>query len=341
MATQHLVHAIPVEIQPVVRLKFTRASLQSGVSLVQANGPLARNVVERTKALPVQPGFAPTHLIVVDQSEYLSELAARLAAEGIQRQEGPHNFLDLDGIARQVLVATTLIGHSIWRVGGSHTFDHSEPDFPYRTAGYAHRPTQGIEGLLRYADSPDWFSDIQARALRNTCEKLDCYYRDGSWWVDPLSVALGYFWTGLTSQHPELSFLALCMTLEAIASTSQNEITHILAERCAVLVHPPGQDRIDLYKEIKALYGLRSKIVHGRSAPRKGPVNWSTLAITAKKSVVPKQQTRRMLAVTILVLKSVLARSSLLELLRKRRSEEKTTEALNEYFLGLLLRGEA
>lgn len=130
------------------------------------------------------------------------------------------------------------------------------------------------------------------------------------------------------------------MALEAIASTSQNEITHILAERCAVLVHLPGQERVEMYGEIKELYALRSRIVHGRSAPRKGPMNWETLAITAKKSLVPRSQVRRMLAVTLQILNSVLYRPRLLELLHVRRSEEKASKALDKYFLDLLMLGE-
>ena len=96
-----------------------------------------------------------------------------------------------------------------------------------------------------------------------------------------------------------------------------------------------------MYAQIKDLYALRSKIVHGRSEPRKGPMNWETLAITAKQSLVPRSEIVKLLAVTIQVLKSVLARPQLLELLHVKRSEDKASEAMNQFFLHLLLRGEA
>ena len=341
MATQRLLQAIPIAIQPTARLKFTRASLHSGVSLQKAEGPLARTVKERSKTFPVQPDFIATHLIVVDQNAYLEGLESRLAAEGATYEKATFAHVDLVGIARQVLIAITLRSRCVWEVGGHHTFDHSNPGFPYTSAGYVHRDTQRVSGLLRYSAPDGGFLDLRSSELRVTCELIDCYYRTGTWWVDRLSVALGYLWSALTTSHPELTFVALCMALEAIASTSHNEITHILAERCAILVHSKGAARVLMYEEVKDLYNLRSKIVHGRSAPRKGPVNWETLAITAKMSVVPMGSVLRMLAVTIQVVNAILSRPKLLEILHVRRSEEKASVALNEYFQSLLLRGEA
>jgi hypothetical protein len=318
-----------------------RARLVEGVSIQAATGPLARKVAARTKSLPVQPGFSPTHLIVIEQSLYLAALDKRLKDANLSRQKRDPEFIDVSGIGRQVLISVTLLGRCPWSVGGSHTFDYSDPDFPYSSAGYSHRPTESVAGLLRYMPSPELLADIKAKQLRDACNILDCYYRDGSWWVDRLSVALGYLWSGVTSQHPELALVAFCMALEALASTSQNEITHILAERCALLCHSPGPARMELYTQVKDLYALRSKIVHGRSAPRKGPINWETLAITAKRSIVPRTQVLRMLAVTTKVVVAVMSRPRLLDLLHVKRSEEKASEAMNEYFLYLLLCGEA
>lgn len=339
MVTQRLLHAIPVAIQPAARLKFMRASLLLGVSLQKAEGPLARNIKEQSKTFPVQvqPDFVATHLIVVDQNAYLKGLDSRLAAEGTTYEKDSFARVDLNGIARQILIAITLRSQCAWEVGGHHTFDHSDPG--HTSTSYSHYEPQRVSGL-RWNSAPDGgFLDLRSNALRVTCALLDCYYRTGTWWVDRLSVALGYLWSALTTSHIELSFVALCMALEAIASTSHSEITHILAERCAVLVHSKGAERLLLYQEIKKLYSLRSKIVHGRSAPRKGPMSWETLAITAKRSIVPRSSVMRMLAVTIQVINAILNRPKLLEILHVRRSEEKASDALNEYFQSLLLRG--
>lgn len=337
MPTQRLIHTIPVAFQPKARLKFTRASLHAGVSIRKAEGPLARKIAERSKNLPVAPGFAPTHLIVIDQNAYFEGLNERLLASGSTRDKSEYSHIDLEGLKRQVLIALTLRSRCVWQVGGHHTFDYSDPDFPYRSAGYGHHETQRVLSLFSDSAPDGWFVDVRSAELRSACNQLDCYYRSGTWWVDRLSVALGYLWSGLTTSHPELSFLALCMALEAIGSTSHNEITHILAERCAVLTQASGKDRVLMYDEIKNLYALRSKIVHGRSAPRRGAMNWESLAITAKQSLVPRSALFRMLGVTIRVINAVLGRSELLDILHVRRSEEKATEALNEYFQSLLL----
>ena len=340
MVTQHFLHAIPIEILPESRLTFSRARLYEGVSIQKAVGSLARKVAHNGKYLSIQPGFLATHLIVIDESAYIAALDTKLALVGVQREKREQEFIDFDGICRHVLTAITLLGKCAWSVGGTHTFGLVSSDFPHPSGGYSHRPTQAVTATLRYRASADWFSDVRANDLRATCNALDCYYRDGSWWVDRLSVALGYVWSGLTAQHPELAFVAFCMALEAIASTSQNEITHILAERCAALSHPPGQARMNMYGQVKDLYALRSKIVHGRSAPKKGSISWESLAITAKKSWVPTSQVFLMLSVTTEVLNSVIARPRLLNILHVKRSEEKANVALNEYFLGLLLGGE-
>jgi hypothetical protein len=128
------------------------------------------------------------------------------------------------------------------------------------------------------------------------------------------------------------------MALEAVATSSQNEVTHILAERCAILARAQVADRLKLYSEVKDLYSIRSRIVHGRSAPRRGIVNAETLAITAKRSIVPRSAVSRMLAVTIDVINGVLNSPELLQLLHVKQSEEKASDAVNVYFQSLLLR---
>ena len=288
------------------------------------------------------PTFVPTHLIVVDQNSYLAALDKRLAAAGTRREKPAREFLDVNGITRQVLVAVTLLGRSAWSYRGKLTFDHSDPDIPYNSPVFYEHPAEEVGALLRSQAPSDWYVRIGARQLRAMCEKLDRYYRHGSWRVDRLSVALGYLWSGLTSRHPELAFVALCTALEAIASTSQNEITHILAERCAVLAHSRGSDRVAMYREIKRLYKLRSGLVHGRLTLSKISIEQKRpLAVMAKQSLVPSSDVFKLLGVTIQVLNSVLARPPLLEILGAGRSEHTVSDAVDDYFLNLLLRGGA
>jgi hypothetical protein len=318
---------------------LSRVLLLPGMEFRKADGPLARELVTWSTNVREKQGFIATHMIVVDQAAYFAGLDARLRALGgaiRDRQDNDH--LDLDGLTRQVLIALTLCGRCVWEIGGNFTFVHSGRAARYRPAAYSHRDTQRTSPMFRYSAPAEWFLNIGPKPLRVLCTQLDRYYRSGVWWVDRLSVALGYLWSALTASHPELSFVALCMALEALTSTSQNEITHTLAERCAVLTCTSGSKRIALYREIKDLYGMRSRIVHGRSAPSKGrTLNWETLAITAKISLVPQSALFRMLDVALQVINAALRNRRLLGVLHVKRSEDKASAALNEYFQSLLL----
>lgn len=54
-----------------------------------------------------------------------------------------------------------------------------------------------------------------------------------------------------------------CSTLETLFSTSQNEITHKLAERVAFLAGDSPAERLSIYRSIKEAYKVRSEVLHG------------------------------------------------------------------------------
>lgn len=56
-----------------------------------------------------------------------------------------------------------------------------------------------------------------------------------------------------------------CSGLEALVSTSQQELSHQVSERVASVLAGPGNKRIAIYKIVKKAYGFRSKTVHGAS----------------------------------------------------------------------------
>jgi hypothetical protein len=60
-----------------------------------------------------------------------------------------------------------------------------------------------------------------------------------------------------------LKIAQYCSGLEALMSTSQQELSHQVSERVAAALHPPGDERIVVYKLVKQAYGFRSKAVHG------------------------------------------------------------------------------
>ena len=343
MPVQRLIHTIPVAISPAKHISFGQATLLPGISIKAYSGRLAKKIDKMIKTGPFfHLGFAPSHLVLIDETTYLKALDSRLITEGASPRPPPpmseHNFLDISAIKRQVLIATTLVGQLTWQVGGHYTFDNSDTHFPYRLNGYSPAPTVQVFMPLLQAAPHDWSNDIRTYSLRSTVSQLDCYYRTGSWWADRLSVALGYLWSTLTTTHIELSFVALCMALEAIATSANTEVTHILAERCALLARNTMPERQIAYTEIKKLYSTRSKIVHGRSAPKKGLMTWESLAITAKQSMVSLTDLFQLLSYVIDVINGALRSQELLKILHNTKLNiDAEVKAVDVYFLSLLL----
>lgn len=60
-----------------------------------------------------------------------------------------------------------------------------------------------------------------------------------------------------------LKIAEYCTALEALVSTSQQELSHQVSERVASILSGPGDQRISIFKLVKEGYGFRSKAVHG------------------------------------------------------------------------------
>ena len=73
-----------------------------------------------------------------------------------------------------------------------------------------------------------------------------------------------YFFTMARGTHyVEFKIANYCSGFEALLSTSQSELSHQLAERMSIILYQQSEDRIDCYSNIKKIYNIRSKVVHG------------------------------------------------------------------------------
>ncbi|MCM2249576.1 MAG: HEPN domain-containing protein, partial [Geothrix sp.] len=54
-----------------------------------------------------------------------------------------------------------------------------------------------------------------------------------------------------------------CTALETLFSTNSAELSHQLSERTAVFLSNDPETRLEIYKNVKAAYSIRSKSVHG------------------------------------------------------------------------------
>ena len=192
-----MIYVAPIELSPLGPISFKRARVVPGVTVGPYSGILAGACDESAQTLPVKPTFAPTHMLVVDSDAYLKDLDLRLSREGKHRDTASPMPVDFDGILRQVLTSFTLLGGVGWTFGGMHHFERSAgPKSGYSHSQYSHRPTVAVSYAVRQALASRHGRRVTAAGLYSIASKLDRYYRSGIWWVDRLSVALGYLWSG-------------------------------------------------------------------------------------------------------------------------------------------------
>lgn len=328
------VTCIPAYLYPSERLTFSRCTIVPGVKVIQLSGHLRDSISLQTQRLPAQPEFGITHAIYIDETEYLKSLRDRLQREGAKMPD----FAPVEptSLAKQSILSLVFAGRVSFAFQGSHRLDVTTVGSRknYQAAGYSHGPLYQLSSAMGSAlldDTGSW-QPIDPRRVRQFGHKLDRYFRSGMYWTDRLASAISYFWNAMCTPFPEQSFLSLTTALECLLSTKPMEITHTLAERCAVLVAREPSRRVSMYRTVKELYRIRSNLVHGRVAPKKGRQNWESLLITAKRSNVPISSLRLMLDVTISAITNVMANLSLLRIIQTKRNEDKIRQELDDYF---------
>lgn len=123
----------------------------------------------------------------------------------------------------------------------------------------------------------------------------------------------------------ETRFVGLTTGLEALVSSSDREITHQLAERIAFLLRTSGVERLEMYKAVKRLYGVRSTIVHGNTVSK----NWKR-----QRDALP-DQFGELLELVRCMLTRILLDDSLRVFFRDADSE-RLDEGMKRLFLGAL-----
>jgi len=80
-----------------------------------------------------------------------------------------------------------------------------------------------------------------------------------------LRQALISYSRALLTEDLEFAFLLYWQVLEALFSPGGTEVSHRICEIAAAVLHPFGSDRLEAYDQLRELYRIRSKIVHGES----------------------------------------------------------------------------
>ena len=81
--------------------------------------------------------------------------------------------------------------------------------------------------------------------------------------------------------------MSFVTVLEALLSTGTAEVSHQISERVVILIGQDRNQRIELYRRVKVLYDLRSRIAHGDLSFKRGSViDWNSSIISAKTTVI-------------------------------------------------------
>ena len=162
-------------------------------------------------------------------------------------------------------------------------------------------PSNGnFAGYSKLIDLPLWAFHKKERKepekiteikLKNMFKNFHLYFNPLCWMLDRISSALGYFWDYIiTNDQPNLGFLSLVTCIEALVTTgNRGEITHQICERVSVLLSNKVEDRIKMYNNLKKIYSLRSKLIHGSSRISKGKESWIISAKSSKTYVAMEE----------------------------------------------------
>ena len=114
----------------------------------------------------------------------------------------------------------------------------------------------------------------------------------------------------------KLAFYCICF--ESLFAGESDSISHRVAERAAILLASSGEKRQAIYRDIRKLYSIRSKVVHGAS------LNADQLEALREVSKTCDEHLRR-------AVRRILDDAELLDLFTMRSSD-----AIDTYFIGKL-----
>ncbi len=326
-------------LRPQHRLAFTRCQIVPGIYLQKLSAHLKNAIDSSNDAARIRPQFGATHVISIEENTYLERLRERLAEEGETLPK--RSFVEWDSLARQAFLSLILAGPISFVFQGAHTFK-IEANGPRRMhlAGYAHGPAVQVSETMATVilQATNEVGAITPARVRRIAASIDRYFRSGMWWTDRLAMAIGFFWDSLCTPSTQQAFLGMTNALESLLSTQSMEITHILAERVAVLTEATQERRLGVYRQMKDLYKIRSKIAHGNAFPRKGRQTSESLIVSAKRSNVPISSLTQLYTISKKCIVSVLRDSVLRQIIQNKRGEEKTSRDIDRYFAEALFR---
>lgn len=328
------IYCIPIYLFPEQRVSISRLSVLPGVKLIRLSGELKEKINTFSNKLPREQGFAPNYAVLIDESSYKDELVKRIKTGG--SVVPAKIMIEPSSITKQVVISLILAGRVSFKFRGVFNLKIKSQGKKksYTIASYSHGQLQELSNSMQAAllSGTGNSAPLKPKTIIKFALILDRYYRSGLWWNDRLSMSLAYIWDALCSPAPQQSFIGLTNALEALISTTTQEITHILAERIALITESTPSKRKTKYNQVKDLYKIRSKIVHGSVFMKKGSQTTESLVISPKFSNVPLSMMTEITEVTFSLVIAVLSNPNFLSLIQVKRNEQKICEDVNNYF---------
>lgn len=343
---------IPVFLNNPLYSKISRVEVIPGVFFSKASQSFKQELEKYIKRNSIQPrSFVPTHLVIINKEKYKDYLLKDIyqntqltdkQKEAIENEYKNYLHLRAEDIAKQLLVSLTLIENFYFLMSGF-----------YNCSG-----TTNTKGKLKLEinssifretpHKPNWFmsrlenhrpvSGFSSSNWKTISAYLTQYYRPVLWKSDRLATALSCYWNALCTTYDDQIFLSLTTLLEALLSTGDEGITHQISERGAVLLGKNKGEKLKIYDDIRRIYNVRSKIIHGSSIAKENVLNENSLHIDTKYTVIPIDKLSTLFIIATNLLLKVLSSPDLVRIIQDDKKQEKINEALKSYFLELLLK---
>jgi hypothetical protein len=179
---------------------------------------------------------------------------------------------------------------------------------------------------------------INRNKLKSTVKAFERYFSPYIFEIDRLSVALSNLWNALVSSDLAQTYVSLTIIFEALLSTRPYEITHMLSERAAILIGRSPTERIKIYEDVKELYRVRSKILHGGGVPKKGPLKrGDSLVVSTKFTTVPFAKLTRLADLSFRLIEAAINDPELMSIIHSNKAERGITDELHPYYTKKLL----
>lgn len=331
---------IPVFIYPDWLFQFISIQVIEGISIRKILPNEVDKIDEAFEHNDLKSYTSPnlTHLICIDRPSYLSSVKERIKQSGSDLPEFIH--IENHAIVKHVLLSIFLASPIGFQVdaGGGIKIKNVTGEQKYQSAGWVKGWLYKVSDTNQHAIVSCGLREkiLNPHEVQELARLLDPYFRAGIWWQDRMAAALAHLLDAICCNSITLTYLSLIFALEALVNSSKNEITHQICERVAILCGNTKEEKTEIFLRVKKLYNTRSTLVHGQAHKMKGRVTWDSLLVSPKSSVVPIEELKDLIKITVLTIKSVLRNADLINIYESSRDEGKVSKKITDYFINRL-----